>query len=332
MFGSSKMNCIACGEISELLFLRDGLHRIYICPTCGTYIYYDGMNVFEWLDFSEKKGYLNFPSYLYYHHIDLDTHVKKERNYIGDEKALKYHLETEQSNTEHIKYNLVTDDIVKEFIPEKFQEKEKLFLKDIYQKRNIVTDIVDYTINQIESAAFVIRQKDFADNYMQFSKILNDLQENKLIEVLHNGLSNDFVRIKITTKGIKLIEEGEIKMAESKNVTINNNGVMINQSTISDSRIENKPKINDIDYEALKTLIQKIEENYKNEKEFSNSQLSEISQNLEEIKVAIEEKNQSKILKCLNSIATLAYNVGSGLIANGIFSMIQQFMRTLPGM
>lgn len=80
------MNCIVCGEESEVVLLSDGWHRIYLCPTCGIYIYYDGMNVFSWIDSSEQKEYIIFPSYLYYHHIDRETHVKKERNYIGDEK------------------------------------------------------------------------------------------------------------------------------------------------------------------------------------------------------------------------------------------------------
>ena len=129
MFGWKEMNCIVCGENSETFLLGDGWHRIYMCPTCGLYIYYDGMDVYSWLDSSEQKEYINFPSYLYYHHIDREIHVKKERNYIGDEKALKFHLETEQDSSKNIKYNLVTDNVVREFIPKTLQEKERMLLK-----------------------------------------------------------------------------------------------------------------------------------------------------------------------------------------------------------
>lgn len=332
MFGWKEMNCIVCGELSEAVLLSDGFHRIYICPTCGTYIYYDGMNVFSWLDSSEQKEYINFPSYLYYHHIDRETHVKKERNYIGDEKALKFHLETEQSSNKNIRYNLITDNIVKEFIPKTLHQKEQMLLRDIYNKRDKVSDITEYTINEIESAAFVIRQQNFAGNYHQYSNVLLDLKDEKFIEIINDGLSQHFVKVRITTKGIKYVEEGDKQMTNSNSGNITNYGNMVLNSNVQGSIIGDGNSSTNFDYQTLKSIIDEIEKLYKNEESFSAEEINQMALDIDEIKIAIQQQNLPVIQKCLNSIKGFVTNVGAGIIASGIWTKIQPFLQQLPGM
>lgn len=332
MFGWKEMNCIVCGEVSEAVLLSDGFHRIYICPTCGTYIYYDGMNDFSWLDSSEQKEYINFPSYLYYHHIDRETHVKKERNYIGDEKALKFHLETEQSSNKNIKYNLITDNIVKEFIPKTLHQKEQMLLRDIYNKRDRVSDITEYTINEIESAAFVIRQQNFASNYYQYNNVLLDLKDEKFIEIINDGLSQHFVKVRITTKGIKYVEEGDKKMTNSNSGNITNYGNMVLNSNVQGSIIGDGNSSTNFDYQTLKSIIDEIEKLYKNEESFSAEVINQITSDIDEIKIAIQQQNLPVIQKCLNSIKGFVTNVNAGIIASGIWTKIQPFLQQIPGM
>lgn len=325
------MNCVFCGEQSEVVNL-DEWHRIYICPICGVFIYYDGWNVFSWLDSEQQKEYINFPSYLYYHYIDRETHVKKERNYIGDEKALKFHLETEPSSNENIKYNLITDDVVRDFIPKTLQEKEKQLLTDIYKKRDVVSDISEYTINQIQSAAFVIRQKDFADNYIQFKKLLLDLKDDKYIEIFNDGINQQFVKVKITTKGIKYIEKGGKQMSNSNSGNITNYGNMVLNSNIHGSIIGDGNSSTNFDYHALNSVIAEIEKLYKSEESFSTEEINQIASDIDEIKIAIQQQNLPVIQKCLNSIKGFVTNVGAGIIASGIWAKIQPFIQQIPGM
>lgn len=332
MFGWKEMNCIVCGENSETFLLVDGWHRIYMCPTCGLYIYYDGMDVYSWLDSSEQKEYINFPSYLYYHHIDREIHVKKERNYIGDEKALKFHLETEQDSSKNIKYNLVTDNVVREFIPKTLQEKEKMLLKDIYNKRDEVSDITEYTINEIESAAFVIRQQNFAGNYHQYSNLLLDLKDENFIEIINDGLSQQFVKVRITTKGIKYVEEGDKQMTNSNSGNITNYGNMVLNSNVQGSIIGDGNSSTNFDYQALRSVIAEIEKLYKDEESFSTEEINQITSDIDEIKIAIQQQNLTVIQKCLNSIKGFVTNVGAGIIASGIWTKIQPFIQQIPGM
>lgn len=325
------MNCVFCGEQSEVVNL-DEWHRIYICPICGVFIYYDGWNVFSWLDSEQQKEYINFPSYLYYHYIDRETHVKKERNYIGDKKALKFHLETEPSSNKNIKYNLITDDVVRDFIPKTLQEKEKQLLTDIYKKKDVVSDITEYTINQIQSAAFVIRQKDFADNYIQFKKLLLDLKDDKYIEIFNDGINQQFVKVKITTKGIKYIEKGGKQMSNSNSGNITNYGNMVLNSNIHGSIIGDGNSSTNFDYHALNSIIAEIEKLYKSEESFSTEEINQIASDIDEIKIAIQQQNLPVIQKCLNSIKGFVTNVGAGIIASGIWAKIQPFIQQIPGM
>lgn len=332
MFGWKEMNCMVCGEVSDAVNLRDGWHRIYICPTCGTYIYYDGMNVYPCLDFKKQKEYINFPSYLYYHHIDRDTHMKQERNYIGTEKTLKYHLETEKSSSENIKYNLITNNVVREFIPKTLQEKEQMLLKDIYNKRDKVFDITEYTINEIESAAFVIRQDSFADNYIQYRKLLLDLKDDNYIEIFNDGNTQQFVKVRITTKGIKYVEEGDKQMTNSNSRNITNYGNMVLNSNVQGSIIGDGNLSTNFDYQALKSVIDEIEKLYKKEESFSAEEINQIATDINEIKIAIQQQNLSVVQKCLNSIKGFVTNVSAGIIASGIWAKIQPFILQIPGM
>lgn len=191
MFGWKENNCIFCNEKSDFVNL-DEWRSIFICPNCGVFIYYGGMNILSWVNPDSQKEYVNYPSYLYYHHIDKETHRNAERNYIGEEKDFNYFKDSKTNQSKNIKYNVITPGIVNGFIPETLQSKEQLLLQDIYKKRDTITDIAEYTINEIQSAAFVIRQKDFADNYIQYRKLLLDLKMKVILVFLmmdvHNNL------------------------------------------------------------------------------------------------------------------------------------------------
>ena len=312
--------------------LLDLWHKIYICLNCGVYLYYEWLDAFSWLNSPEQKEYINFPSYLYYHHIDRETHVKKERNYIGEEKALKAHIENEKIDTENIKYNLITNEVVRDFLPKTLQEKEKFLLADIYKKRDVVSDITEYTINQIQSAAFVIRQKDFADNYIQFKKLLFDLNDDKYIEIINDGLSQHFVKVRITTKGIKYVEEGDKQMSNSNSGNITNYGNMVLNSNVHGSIIGDGNSSTNFDYHALNSVITEIEKLYKSEESFSTEEINQIASDIDEIKIVIQQQNLPVIQKCLNSIKGFVTNVGAGIIASGIWAKIQPFIQQIPGM
>lgn len=329
MFGWKEMNCIVCGENSETFLLGDGWHRIYICPTCGLYIYYDGMDVYSWLDSSEQKEYINFPSYLYYHHIDREIHVKKERNYIGDEKALKFHLETEQDSSKNIKYNLVTDNVVREFIPKTLQEKERMLLKDIYNKRDKVSDITEYTINEIESAAFVIRQESFADNYIQYRKLLFDLKDDNYIEIFNDGHTQQFVKVRITTKGIKHIEEGDKQMEEKSGNVFINTGTYVNSSSVVNSTIGNGISSTNFDYDGLRAILKQISESLQ-KVDIESKQT--IVENIEEANEYIETKDQKHLFSRLNTISTLIQTCGAIPAVIELGKMIQPYITQISNL
>lgn len=333
MFGWKETNCIFCNEKSDFSYL-DEWRRIFICPNCGVFIHYDGLNVYSWVNNENQKEYVNYPSYLYYHHIDRETHINVERNYIGEEKDFNYFKDSEKNQFKNIKYNIITSSVIKEFIPKTLQRKEELLLQDIYKKRDIVTDIAMYTINEILSASFVIRQKEFADNFIQYRKILLDLQADGYIEIFNDGCSQQFVKVRITTKGIKKVEEiekGENNMSNTSSGNINNYGNMVLNSNVSGSIVGNGNTSTNFDYEGLKAVISQIEKIYESEESFSADAITQIASDIEEIKTAIQQQNQPVIQKCLNSIKGFVTNVSAGVIASGIWAKIQPFIQLIPG-
>lgn len=329
MYGWKEMNCRFCGEESEVVNTLDLWHKIYICPNCGVYLYYEGLDAFSWLNSPEQKEYINFPSYLYYHHIDRETHVKKERNYIGEEKALKAHIEKEKIDTENIKYNLITYEVVRDFLPKTLQEKEKFLLADIYKKRDVVSDITEYTINQIQSAAFVIRQKDFADNYIQFKKLLLDLKDDKYIEIFNDGINQKFVKVRITTKGIKYIEKGDTKMEEKTSGVFINNGNYVNNSTLTNSTVGNGNTFSGFDYEGVKTLLQQLSEAVKQQ---TIDAAATISDNIEEANEYIDAKDNKHLLSRLSTISAIIQTCGAIPAVVDLGKMIQPYISQLSGL
>lgn len=331
MYGMNETTCIFCKEKSDFANI-DEWHRIYICQNCGVFIYYDSLNVLSWLNSEEQKEFNNYASYLYYHHIDRDTHIKLERNYIGEEKDFNYFNKREENNSKNIKYNIITPYVVNSFIPKTLQHKELILLQNIYKKRNLVSDIAEYTINEIQSAAFVIRQKDFADNYIQYRKLLLDLKEDGYIEIFNDGCSQQCVKVRITTKGIKKIEEGEKIMINTNSGTITNYGNMILNSNVNDSVVGNGNSVSNFDYQGLSAVLDEIEKIYKSESSFSEEVIIQITSDIEEMKTAIKQQNQPVIQKCLNSLKGFVTNVGAGIIASGIWTKIQPFIVQIPGM
>lgn len=339
MYGFDKGKCNFCNNDDEYNYVNGNPNEIiHICPLCGIYtlnvsLEIDGMFLEKNIN-EESKKLSEYASYFYYNGQTIEEYQNsKKRFYIGTEKTLENYLRVNNISND-ICYSIVNDSKVNSFIPKKFSDKEFLLLKDIYSKRDEITDICKYDIEQIISAAFVTRQNNFADNYLQFSKLIKDLEQNKYIEIIHNGISNDFVSLKITTKGIKYIEEGDNQMDEKKvgSIVNYNYGNMVTNSTVTNSIVGNNNSMTDFDYDGLKKIITEIENLYKSESSFSEEQISVIAENLEEIKQAIQEKNQPIIQKCLKSIGGFVTNVSAGIIASGIWTKIQPFMQQIPGM
>lgn len=131
-------------------------------------------------------------------------------------------------------------------------------------------------------------------------------------------ISNEYIVTRYT-----ICKQGENKVM---NVTItdnNNTQVQINTMN-SKQRMQEK---NDIPYDdILKSLleIQRYEENFQYE---FNEKASEFKSLLENaIDYASEKKEDKELLKILSTLKDIAMNVGSGIIANGIFSQLSQFL------
>lgn len=332
MSSFQQINCIFCNENSEFVNISIW-HRIYVCPTCGVFIYNMQKDIFSFFD--KEKEWMNYPSYLFYHKIDKNTHSKIKRNYIGDIEDFNNYIKNVSDSPNDIKYNVITDEIVSNFSNKKLQEKENFLLRNIYERKNEINDITEYSINEICSAAFVIRQRDFADNYMQFSKILKDLQDNKLIEVLHNGASNDFVRIKITTKGIKLIEEGESKMNNTEQ-SIQKQIILGVGSTYVEEINGNNNTIgtvnnSGIDFDSIISLVDKIESicNENKDNKLQPEIIESINDNLSDIRSYISHKNESGIIKGLKTIRGLLMSASISIAANILTPEIQTMITSL---
>ncbi len=330
-----KEECIFCKNLlyRKLPFGDFYNHSIYDCPLCGIYVL-----CFEEYDelFINSEDYIdksNIASYLYYNKIDKDLHKSKIRNYIGTTKSLPYFQKSNGTSFSG-KYTIIDKNFVANLRIKHLSEKESVLLKEIYKNREPSSDICVFTIPEIESAAFVIKTNlnVWENNYEQYMKILKSLESDGKIQILDDGKNHQQVIIKILTKGIKLIEEGDKNMSNSNSSNITNYGNMVLNSSVHNSIIGNGNSSTNFDYQALSSVISEIEKLYKQEESFSQEVITQIESDIKEIKIAIQQKNQPVIQKCLKNIGGFVTNISAGIIASGIWTKIQPFIQQIPGM
>lgn len=131
-------------------------------------------------------------------------------------------------------------------------------------------------------------------------------------------ISNEYIITRYT-----ICKQGESNIM---NVTItDNNNTQVQINTMNSK--QNMQEKNNVPYDdILKSLleIQKYEENFEDE---FNEKASEFKSLLESaIDCAREKKEDAKLLNILSKLKDIAMNVGSGIIANGIFSKISQLL------
>lgn len=259
--------------------------------------------------------------------------MNTKKYFIGKEESLKLFKEIIYNRgTYKGTFLLIDEERINSFYPNQLTQKEYYLLKDIYNRQEKATHISEYSINEIESAAFIIHRSCWETNYSQYMDLLNDLAEEQKIEIFDDGKSHQKVIIKLTTKGIKTVEEGEKNMEKSNSGNITNYGNMVVNSNLTNSVIGNGNSSSNFDYQGLNTIIDEIEKVYKSESSFSKEAIDQISSDIEEIKNAIQKKNLPVIQKCLNNIKGFVTNVSAGIIASGIWTKIQPFIMQIPGM
>lgn len=210
-----------------------------------------------------------------------------------------------------------------------------MLLKDIYNKRDKVSDITEYTINEIESAAFVIRRQNFAGNYHQYSNLLFDLKDDKYIEILDDGSNQQLIKVQITTKGIKYIENGELKMEEAKQ-TIQKQIILGSGSTYIEEVSGNSNSVGTvnntgIDFPSVISLVDRVESicNENKDKQLQPEIIESINDNLSDIRSYISQKDELGIIKGLKTIKGLLMSASISIAANMLTPEIQTMIASL---
>lgn len=210
-----------------------------------------------------------------------------------------------------------------------------MLLRDIYNKRDKVSDITEYTINEIESAAFVIRRQNFAGNYHQYSNLLFDLKDDKYIEILDDGSNQQLIKVQITTKGIKYIENGELKMEEAKQ-TIQKQIILGSGSTYIEEVSGNSNSVGTvnntgIDFPSVISLVDRVESicNENKDKQLQPEIIESINDNLSDIRSYISQKDELGIIKGLKTIKGLLMSASISIAANMLTPEIQTMIASL---
>lgn len=321
-----KEECIFCKNLinNKVPFGDFYNHIIYDCPLCGIYVL-----CFEEYDelFNNSEDYIdksNIASYLYYNKIDKDLHKSKIRNYIGTTKSLPYFQKSNRTSFSG-KYTIIDKNFVANLRIKHLSEKESVLLKEIYKNCEPSSDICVFTIPEIESAAFVIKTNlnVWENNYEQYMKILKSLESDGKIQILDDGKNHQQVIIKILTKGIKLIEEGDKKMEEKMSGVFINNGNYVNNSTLTNSTVGNGNAFSGFDYEGVKVLLQQLSEAVKQQ---TIDAAATISDNIEEANEYIDEKDNKHLLSRLNTISTIIQTCGAIPAVMELGKMIQPYI------
>ena len=330
--------CIFCKNLinKKVSFGDFYNHNIFDCPLCGIYIF-----CYEEIDnlFNNPDAYIdksNVASYMYYHKIDYDVHKSELRNYIGSSKSLPYFQNSNRTSFSG-NYTIIDKSFMTSLRSIRFSEKESYLLKDIYHKREVSSDIAVYTIPEIESAAFVIKTNlnIWENNHEQYLKLLKSLEADEKIQILDDGKTHQQVIIKITTKGIKIIENGDKSM--DKNIpTIQKQIIMGNGSTYVEEVSGHNNTIgtvnnSGIDFTSILSLVDKIESicNENKDKQLQPEIIESINDNLSDIRSYVSQKNETGIMKGLKTIRGLLMSASVSIAANMLTPEIQTMITSI---
>lgn len=316
-----------------------GNHITYICPSCGIYTISDVFNISSIFDDNQEdfRRKSNIASYLYYHKNDYDSFMNVKRYYISDNKeqlqAFIQFIKKQSSFTGD--YILIDQKIIDSFTPKTLNEYEKLLLKDIYKKRNAVTYEVNYTIEEIQSAAFVLREDNWMNNRKQYTRLLDDLAEEGYIKVKDDGSSGIHVIIEITTKGIKKIEEGDTTMEDvnkkiEKQVNVGAGGTYV-ENLSGDYNTVGNINNSGMNFDELEKLIEKIRIvcNKNEDHQLQPEIIESINDNLNDINSYISQKNENGIIKGLKTIKGLLTSATISIAANILTPEIQAMITSI---
>ena len=291
--------------INKVLYGDYFNNATYNCPICGFYtisVNYPLDEIFR--DRSDiKVNQSKIASFLYYHHIDYETFKTTKRHYLGkqtDYVSFKNILPNHSPFTG--KLSQIDENTIEQFYPKTFAEKEDKLLKDIYNRREVSTDISCYSIEEFESAAFIIKRAVWEINYDQIAKILISLEKDGKIEVLDSGKSHQQVIVKITTDGQKYIEKGDNKMEEKTGGVFINNGNYVNNSTLTNSTVGNANSSTNFDYDSVIALLNQITNVLKQQ---SSEETEPILENIEEAREYVEQKDNKHLCSRLKTISSM---------------------------
>lgn len=338
MYGDKKSKCKFCGTEDESQYYKaDFNHIFHICNNCGLYFLnvcldIDGM----FLDrdmLEESKKLSQYASFFYYNKKTReDWNNKNEGFYVGKAEVCnqfkKYHKLQDKI------FVPITDTEVLSFYPSTLSGKETLLLRDIYKRRNDVTNKVTYTVEEMNSAAFVIRHPIGSSFYEQYMRLLNDLENDEYIEIIDDGNSSNSVVIEITTKGIKRIEEGEKSMEKEgvnseKTINVGPGATYVENFSGNNNIIGNTNNLG-VNPEIILKLVDNIYFicNENKENELSSEIIESINDNLTDIREYVTQNNSNGILKRFKTIKGLlqsgTISIAANLLTPEISAMINR--------
>lgn len=130
-----------------------------------------------------------------------------------------------------------------------------------------------------------------------------DLKDDKYIEILDDGSNQQLIKVQITTKGIKYIENGELKMEESKQ-TIQKQIILGSGSTYIEEVSGNSNSVGTvnntgIDFPSVISLVDRVESicNENKDKQLQPEIIESINDNLSDIRSYISQKDELGIIK-----------------------------------
>lgn len=277
----------------------------YNCPICGFYTVSNMYPLDEtFRDQSDLKiNQSKIASYLYYNRIDYETFKKTKRYYLGNKSTLECFKPILLHNSDFEgNLQLIDEEAIEKYYPKKFSEKENELLKNIYNRREVSTDIACYSIEEFESAAFIIKRAYWETNYEQIEKILTSLEKDGKITIIDSGETHQQVIVKITVDGQKYIEEGDKKMEEKTTGVFINNGNYVNNSTLTNSTVGNGNSSTNFDYDSVKALLNQITDVLKQQ---HTEETESILENIEEAQEYVEQKDNKHLCSRLKTISSM---------------------------
>lgn len=282
-------HCMLCGHNAKII--SDQYFTVYNCSVCGIYSIPNNYFTEKFLPyFNTKDENLNknefinhYSAYLFYNRKSIEDFKEKRRFLIGDKDSADL-----IKQKENIEYELLTDDIINNFYPDTIKQIENLILSKIYKDRDKSNQTAVYTVPEAESLFFIKRDyispKIIAaseEAYEQVNEFLDRLNQKGFIEYSETIVPfSDDIKIKMTLKGREAIENYSEKETPQKIQQIYYiNGVLINGSNITDSKIFNQQKENKIedsiqskleekkiqhDISSLNNILSSIPKNFEN--------------------------------------------------------------------